>query len=116
MNDKIMNERFEEMTEEEFEYVYGKFLEMCAVVVKALEKGEYCRTCKDVFDTIEKKHLDVSGIVLQDEYDKIKERLIIGKYTGVPLGDVPEPKYDTRTPEGRMKFYRDNPDMRNIVF
>lgn len=103
------------MTDEEFEEAYTKFLEICDVLIGTLEKGEYYETCEDVFKGIERKHLDVSHIVPPNEYEEFKRHLLNEDCAGVPLGDVPEPKYDLSTGEGRVAYCRDHPDI-NITF
>lgn len=103
------------MTDDEFEEAYEKYVDMCTIVAKVLKKGEYCRTCEDLFNMIENKHLDVSSIVPNNEYEEFKRRLLAEDCGGMEIGDVPKPKYDMNTAEGHMAYYRDNPDI-DITF
>lgn len=104
------------MTDEEFERIDDMFIRICEIVYPYLKKGEYCRTCKDTFDYIEKNRIDISSVVSDCEYLDLKKKMIDNGCTGIPMGDVPKPKYNTDTVEGRMAFYRDNPEKRNMSF
>lgn len=112
---KMYNKNKKRMTPEEFGEAYEKFLDICDILASNLEDGEYYETCEEIFNGIERKELDVSNIVTSEEYQKLKRSLIESRCGGVPIGDVPTPKYNTKTAEGCVAFHRDNPDM-YIVF
>ena len=105
----------ERMSKEEFEKAYDLFIQMCKVVYVNMEKGEYYQTCEDVFNGIERKHLDVSNIVSQENYEEFKRKLLNDGCGGIEMGEVPPPKYDTRTGEGMSAYCKDHPNM-NVTF
>lgn len=78
---------------------YEKFYEMCELLYNNVKDNEYYNTIKDIFNALEDKHIDVSGIISKDKYDMFKEQIIKHNPICPSIGKAPKPKYDFTTSE-----------------
>lgn len=87
--------------------------DICDILYMHMGEDEYYKTCGDVFRAIEKKHLDISHIVPNEEYEDFKKKVFANRLIDPCIGKAPEPKYDIRTAEGIREYMKDHPELNN---
>ena len=89
---------------------FRRFLRICERLNSKMDLSNIpCDRYKDVFELIEKHHIDISDIVPVDEYPEYKRLMIEDKVQmAPPIGKVPDKIYDFSKEEDRLEYMRIN--------
>lgn len=92
-----------------------KFMELWDVMESLANEDEYYDTCESIFEGIERKHLDVSKIIPEKDYETFKQNVLKADFPCPSIGNRSNKQYKISTSEGWKEFTKDYPNERLTV-
>lgn len=110
MKPSITKEDLERVNNSESSKRFRKFLCICEILNSQMDlSNTVCNSYKDVFELIEKYHIDISNIIPADEYQEYKRLMIEDRVQmSPPIGKEPDKVYDFSKEEDRLEYLRIN--------
>lgn len=125
LKEKILNTR-PTITKEDLERAadspkakqYSKFLDICERLEMSVNLSNiHCSTYKEVFELIEKHHVDISDIISDENYDDYKNMILNMKSKRCPsLGKLSDKIYDLNNPEDYEAYLNKQNEKRQSEF
>lgn len=93
---------------------YDLFLQIVDRLVQNISDDEdiYCHKSMEIFNEIEKRHIDISDIIDPNMYNTFKKQIIEYNVVCPIVGKIPESKQNISDVEKRLTYLREHPDVR----